>query len=447
VQKAEGGEAAKAHVEEKAAEAERRTHASVPPTTEEEKTWEDAVIAPPEAAVDKADVKQVGAPKSTLRAEPDGDEDPLPPTAGERKERDEREHLNLVFIGHVDAGKSTFCGQILYQTDQVLRSRTLLAAFCATWAPAGPLLATTPLVNCAGQVDARTIEKYEKEAKEKNRDSWFLAFIMVRRPYLFVANDNDTVAVLRAKTRQPMTLRLLGYLASGGRDATRHTLSLIPRSHCVSQFIPQTIEIILSPCPCSQDTNEEERAKGKTVEVGRAHFETSRKRYTILDAPGHKNYVPNMIAGACQVEMAAERGGCVVGDYACPIADRTGAGPLVFSPSFRRPMSACLSSRRARANSRRASSVAVRRVSTPFSQRRVASHSQMFASGGGGRNGLSYHAFWATSLSHHASRISRPHGQWRQHVKDVWLGKYLHATLCSSFRTDDPRPPPPPQYD
>ena len=61
-----------------------------------------------------------------------------------RDERDEREHLNLVFIGHVDAGKSTFCGQILYQTDQV---------------------------------DARTIEKYEKEAKEKNRDSWFLAFL------------------------------------------------------------------------------------------------------------------------------------------------------------------------------------------------------------------------------------------------------------------------------
>jgi hypothetical protein len=30
-------------------------------------------------------------------------------------------------------------------------------------------------------VDARTIEKYEKEAKEKNRDSWFLAFIMVRQ--------------------------------------------------------------------------------------------------------------------------------------------------------------------------------------------------------------------------------------------------------------------------
>jgi len=56
------------------------------------------------------------------------------------------------------------------------------------------------------------------------------------------------------------------------------------------------------------DSSDEEKAKGKTVEMGRAVIDTETKQYTIFDAPGHKNYVPNMIMGA----TLADFGGLVI---------------------------------------------------------------------------------------------------------------------------------------
>ena len=49
------------------------------------------------------------------------------------------------------------------------------------------------------------------------------------------------------------------------------------------------------------DTTDEERARGKTHECGRGSFETEHKNYTILDAPGHKNFVPHMIGKLSKV--------------------------------------------------------------------------------------------------------------------------------------------------
>jgi peptide chain release factor subunit 3 len=52
------------------------------------------------------------------------------------------------------------------------------------------------------------------------------------------------------------------------------------------------------------DLADEEKTKGITVEVGHSTFFTETKQFTVFDAPGHKNYVPNMIIGTVFADYA-----------------------------------------------------------------------------------------------------------------------------------------------
>jgi elongation factor Tu len=93
------------------------------------------------------------------------------------------------------------------------------------------------------------------------------------------------------RTKPHMNIGTLGHIDHGKTTLVRGILNA---------FSPETAKVMIDKL----DKDPDSRAKSITISVAHVEFETDNRHYALVDCPGHKDYIKNMITGAAQMDGA-----------------------------------------------------------------------------------------------------------------------------------------------